>query len=496
LGTDTNKTILIVGGGTAGAVLAGRLSEISSVSIVLLEAGSDDSSYHDSVLEPARVYEVWGGSLPTADCYMASNWGDIEVKQGRVLGGTSALNGSATLRGQPADYDAWKLAGLDGWAWQDVESTFIAAERDLDFPSSPLHGSAGPLPVRRWRRDEFSTKHKAFMDGMLEVGVPGAADINDPSQLPGIGVFPATIDEQSRRVTTSLAYLTPEVRARENLSIRTNCEVSRLFIEDGRAVGVVLTDGEELHADEVVLTAGALYSPTLLLRSGVGPAEHLAQYGLQVHADLPVGSTMSDHLGPAIYYSHDGPPGGHGGPAQVVLVGASNGRDVDYHGLPLTAGEVDGRTHFQVVTFLLRSSGQGSVRLGDAIDADPRVVAPPMPDDTELRLSHAFRALSSWEQSTAARAIDVQRIAGPDDLTATGAVMEALELGILTYFHMTSTCPMGTVLDSNCRVLGIKGLRVADASVMPTIPNGNTYLGCVMVAERIAQKMKDELDNS
>ena len=329
------------------------------------------------------------------------------------------------------------------------------------------------------------------MDGMVELGVKASSDINDPSELPGVGVFPATIDAESRRVTTSLAYLTPEVRARENLSIRTSAPVSRIVIENGHAVGVVLASGDYLEADEVVLSAGAVYSPTLLMQSGVGPANHLRDYGIAVHADLPVGSTMSDHLGPAIYYSHDGVPGGNGAPAQVVLVGASNGRDIDYHGLPLHWAEVNGRTEFQIVTFLLRSSGKGSVRLGSSVDDEPVVIAPPLPDDADVRLSHAFAALDAWESSSAAKAIDVQRIAGPPDLRAPGAVKSALEMGILSYFHMTSTCPMGSVLDADCRVIGVGGLRVADASVMPTIPSGNTYLGCVMVAERIAAKMKE-----
>jgi choline dehydrogenase len=198
---------------------------------------------------------------------------------------------------------------------------------------------------------------------------------------------------------------------------------------------------------------------------------------------------MSDHLGPAAYYSHEGSMGGNGGPAQVVLVGASDGKTIDYHGFPLHAAEEGGRTLFQVSAFLLCSSGKGSVRLGDSADSTPVVTAPPLPDDGEQRLAHAFKQLAAWERSKAAKAIDVQQLV-PMDLEAPGAVRAALEIGIFSYFHMTSTCPMGPVLDADCRVHGIRGLRVADASVMPTIPTGNTYLGCVMVAERIAQKMK------
>jgi choline dehydrogenase len=262
-------------------------------------------------------------------------------------------------------------------------------------------------------------------------------------------------------------------------------------------VGVVLGTGEELEADEVVLAAGALWSPNLLMRSGIGPAEQLAEHGIAVQADLPVGATMSDHLGPALAYRHEGEPGGTGGPAQTVLVGASNGADVDYHVFPASSQpmkyvdpprEIAETTVFYVATYLLRSSGRGCVRLGDGPDAAPVVTAPPLPEDGVKRLSHAFHQVARWERSAAASAIGVEPLE-PLDLTARGAVEEALERQIASYAHMVGTCPMGPVLDADCRVHGVAGLRVADASVMPTIPSGNTYLGCVMVAERVANKM-------
>ena len=499
--------------------------------MTLLEAGPDHDAYHEANLEPTRAADNWTGAgehlVPTS---MATQTGTTSMIQGRLLGGTSAVNGLATLRGQPADYDAWADAGLEGWAWDDVKSTFIAAERDMDFGSSPIHGSDGPLPVRRWRKDEMSRSPTAFLEGMIETGQPAAADINDPSQLPGIGVFPVTIDEQVRRVSTSLAYLTDEVRARDNLEIRTQAEVATIAIEDGRAKGVALVSGEEIEADEVVVAAGAIWSPTMLLRSGVGPKAHLAEHGIPVHADLPVGSTMSDHLGAGIPYRHDGPRGGIGGPAQVVMVGASNGKDVDYHLMPVSlhdpkenpltfrgklrltgpsgnssnsnpgwrtvlgglrflATPTASATMFLLAVFLLRSSGRGSVRLGSTPEAGPTVVAPPLPEDAPQRLRHAFDQLAAWERSAAFQALKLEPVF-PHDLGAPDAVATALERNTMSYGHMVGTCPMGPVLDADCRVHGIPNLRVADASVMPTIPAGNTYLGCVMVAERIASKMK------
>jgi len=487
--SNQTKEIIVVGGGTAGSVLAARLSEGQNYAVTLLEAGPDHEAYDDVALDPARATDVWGGGRLVDMTLMHTETGVIPMVQGRILGGTSALNGLATLRGQPFDYDGWAAAGLEGWAWADVESTFIAAERDVDFGSSPIHGDSGPLPVRRWRRDEHSRAQTAWLDGMAEIGVPFVADLNDPTQLPGYGVFPATIDDDARRVTTSLAYLTPDVRARENLRIRTNAEVSRVIIENGRATGVILTSGKAIMAEEVLVSVGAIWSPILLMRSGIGPADHLAEHGIPVQADLPVGATMSDHLGPGFRYRHEGPRGGTGGPAQALLIGASNGKEVDYHAFPVSsAPTTNPDTEFLMAVFLLRSSGRGSVRLGDTLDAAPNVTAPPMPDDVGERLRPAFDRLTAWEQTAAVRALGCERLE-PQDLAAPDAVPIALENLTVSYGHMVGTCPMGTVLDADCRVLGIDGLRVADASVMPTIPSGNTYLGCVMVAERIARKI-------
>ncbi|BFM14770.1 hypothetical protein R50073_09530 [Maricurvus nonylphenolicus] len=510
--------------------MAARLSESPSFMVTLLEAGPDHDAYDADVFTPLHASDAWSEDrkhhVPSP---MKADNGVMTMMQGRLLGGTSTLNGMATLRGQPGDYDAWADAGLEGWGWQDVRDTFIAAERDRDFGTSPLHGNAGPLPVRRWRKQELSHAQATFCNGLVNNGQPFSHDINDPDQLPGVGIFPVTIDENAQRVTTSLAYLTEEVRRRGNLNIRTNAPVERILIENGQATSVLLESGEELAADEIVLSAGAIWSAKMLLRSGVGPKEHLAKYGINVHADLPVGSTMSDHLGPGILYRHPGSRGSDAGPAQVVFVGASNGHDVDYHAMPISLQDPNRNpltfseklklirrastenskitisdaydalkflmtptkndTMFMLALFLLCSSGQGSVRLGDTPDADPVVTAPPLPKDAHQRLRHAFDVIAAWEGSDEFRNLGLSPVF-PQDLSAPDAVAIALARNTISYGHMVGTCPMGTVLDADCRVLGIPNLRVADASVMPTIPRGNTYLGCVMVAERIAAKMK------
>ncbi|MCB2056789.1 MAG: GMC family oxidoreductase N-terminal domain-containing protein, partial [Novosphingobium sp.] len=383
----------------------------------------------------------------------------------------------------------WAASGLAGWSWADVIDNFKAAETDLDFPDSPIHGATGPLTVRRWTRGEMSRAQIAFQDAMTEIGERAVSDINDPSQLPGIGVFPVTIQDNGERLTTSMAYLTSEVRQRENLSIRTDSAVARIQLEGNRATGVVLENGEELAADEVVVSIGALWSPVLLMRSGIGPAAHLAEYGIRAVVDLPVGESLHDHLGPTVPYRQEGLRGGIAGPAQSLYIGASNGKDVDYHLFPIAAAPAaEGPTMFAMAAFLLRSSGQGSVRLGDAPDAEPIVTAPPLPDDGIDRLRHAFQRIAQWEKTEAFAQSGCVPVF-PCDLSEESAIPAAIARGLTSYGHMTSTCPMGTVLDVDCRVLGIEGLRVVDASVMPTIPSGNTYLGCVMIAERVARKM-------
>lgn len=506
--------VIIVGGGTSGAALAARLSEDPSRSVLLLEQGPDDSAYDATVLDPIQAGKVWAGTDFAAPFVMRSGDREVAMVRGRVLGGTSAVNYLATLRGQPADYDAWAAMGLDGWGWADILETFRSMETDVDFGTADLgtadlgdgalHGSDGPLTVRRTDPARQAHCHRAFDAGLREIGVSAVADINDPAQLPGVGIFPVTVDEHTgERLSVSRAYLTAEVRARANLRVETGVTVARVLVRDGVAVGVQTADGREIPAAEVIVCCGATESPALLQRSGIGPRAVLEPLGIDVVADLPgVGANLQDHIGVPLVYTHPGPSGLAGGPVQPVWVGRTpDAETVDFHVFALPVGDGSGEpAMFSVVPFLLDNAGRGSVRIsGMDPEAPPEVLMPAL-DSADLdRLTWVLGNLARWEASGPFAELGAQRLMPQGDLAAADSgPAVAGQNGVIGYGHLGGTCAMGadddpqSVLDAQCRVRGIEALRVVDASSMPVLPAGNTYLGCVMMAERVARMMSPE----
>ena len=492
--TATAPDVIVVGGGTSGCVLAARLSEDPARTVLLVEEGPDDTEYDVTVTSPAYAQSVSRADRFAEGLRLDVDGATVPLARGRALGGTSAVNYLATVRGRPADYDGWAALGNPGWSWREVLPAFRRAEHDLDFPGSPLHGDRGPLTVRRWSEATYAPAHAAFRHGLVELGVPAVADLNDPDGS-GVGPFPASVVPASgERLTVSRAYLAAEVRRRPNLRVRTGTRIVRILVEGGRAVGVLTGDGERLTAGEVVLACGAVQSPALLMRSGIGPAADLRACGIEPVRDLPgVGRNLQDHLGPALVYRIRADGGvGTGGPAQTVWWA-----DGDLHVFPVLLPAGDGTAEadtFALLVFSLRPERTGSVTLrAGAPDRRP-LIRLPHPGAREIDAQQrAFEVLDAWEHGAAAREVSLSR--DGESLARPGAAAAATRTALASYAHLTSSCAMGpesdphAVLDPACRVRGVAGLRVVDASSMPAIPTGNTYLSCVMLAERVAELM-------
>ena len=523
---------IIVGAGSAGCVLANRLTASGRHRVLLLEAGGKDRNIwihiplgYGKLFSNAKVNWLYS-SEPEPEL----NNRQIIQPRGKVLGGSSSINGLLYVRGQPEDFDLWRQLGNAGWSFDDVLPHFRRAE-DQERGADELHGVGGPLAV-----SNVCEPHplcEAFIAAAQQAGFPRNDDFNGPSQE-GAGYFQLTA-RRGRRCSTAVGYLRP-ARRRPNLAIVSNAQANRILFSGRCAVGVEYRQGEQAptaHAEgEVILAAGAFNSPQLLQLSGVGPAAHLQSLGIPVIADMPgVGADLQDHLQVRMQYRCTEPitmndvinnfrhrveaglryalfrkgllavgAGYAGGFFRTSPAVATP--DVQVHFIIFSTDKVGAALHpfpgFIASVCQLRPQSRGFVRIKSADPKEPPAIQPRYLSsgydrDTVVAGLKLLRRI--MEQSAMRRYIAEERAPGPHCTSDADLLAFAREAGA-TVFHPTSTCRMGpdptAVVDERLRLRGFERLRVVDGSIMPTVVSGNTNAAIVLIGEKGADMILED----
>ncbi len=504
---------VIVGAGSAGCVLAARLSEDPDVRVALIEAGGSDSAPE---VQMPMAFPLLFKSGADWDLYGEPEPGlggrRLYLPRGKLLGGCSSINAMIYIRGNQADYDEWAESGADGWSFDDVLPYFKRSEAN-ERGEDPFHGADGPMDVSESRSNHM------LVDAMIEATVAAGHEHNpdlNGARQEGVGRFQVT-QRDGRRCSTALAFLDP-ARSRPNLDVITNALVTRILFDGERAVGVELLrdrDLSELRAQrEVILSAGAYQSPVLLMLSGIGQPADLEPFGIEVRQDLPVGENLQDHLMCNLNFETTVPSLFEAMTPENIALYEQEGRgpltsnlpeagaffrtraglrapDIEFHYSPsLLYDEGLVPPHDNGVCYgpvLIKPKARGKVFLRSYMpDAKPRVFHNYLSEEDDRR-SFISGIQMAMEISTKPPLAELLR--NPFRVPASSSdddVLDFIRVNAQTVYHPTSSCAMGAVVDSSLRVYGIEGLRVVDASVMPSITRGNTNAPTIMIAEKAA----------